>query len=239
MVQHEVKKVMWELRTMSLNYSRMLDPKSSFKHIVVTLFKRKCKVAVTTTRGTHTTSFPYSFGLPRTWDEVSQLYSKLAEFFEKGPSLWRAVPHPQGVCCALKDWLFEPPTKIIDEHPDIDARLMFRTSQRTPVTGTAEFNFEGGTKNPAVYVEFTIPTLLVIKALKDAGCRLASRKVRVKGNYEVINDFRSLSESRAIWVFVESRVLDRVEYVPLLRVTEKEIRGLKYLEELTDGTVQI
>jgi len=236
-----MKRLKWELRTLTLEYQDW-DLNSNLNRITAILFKRKCRITTATRWGADAISFRYTTGLPRTWDEVSRLHFAFVDFLEHGPSLWKAAPHPKGICLTLRDWLFKTPSKL-KTHPDVRTRLRFRvTVPEIPVVGSLEVHVDGRRAHSLRQASFSLtslslPSLLVVKGLRDAGYRLIGH-VSSRLGYKEITDFHSLSESGGIWVYGESELLDKVESVPLTRLDKKAVRGLKYLERLTDGTAR-
>ena len=234
-----MKKLKWELRTLTLEYQDW-DLHSNLNRITSILFKRKCRITTMTRWGAGTVSFRYTTGLPRTWDEVSRLHFAFVDFLEHGPSLWKAAPHPKGICLTLKDRLFKLSLSSVKTHPNVRIRAKFRTViPEIPAVGSLEVytNNPRGPDSSLRLASFSLPSLLVVRGLRDAGYRLIGH-VPSHG-YEEIDDFRSLSESGDIWVYGTSELMGKVESVPLTRLDKKAVRGLKYLERLTDGTVQI
>jgi len=234
-----MKRLRWELRTLTLEYQDW-DLNSNLNRITAILFKRKCRITTVTRWGADAISFRYAVGLPLTWDEVSRLHFAFVDFLEHGPSLWKAAPHPKGICLTLKDRLFKLSLSSVKAHPNVRIRAKFRTIiPEIPAVGSLEVYTDDphGPSSSFRLASFSLPSLLVVKGLRDAGYRLIGH-IPSRG-YEEIDNFQSLSESSGIWVYGTSELMGKVESVPLTRLDKKAVRGLKYLERLTDGTVQI
>jgi len=236
-----MKCLTWNLCTITLTYV----PRSHLGFYArVKMFKRKARIVVRSNQGRYVYTCTHRF--PTSWEDFYRLFNQFRAFIINGPPLWtKLVHHPRGLCMSLSESLFRLENDSVNtiELPDkhFYFQLVLNTNlitEQDAIKGRLTIT-KNATSDLSKYTHFSVPPLVVVLHLIRSGYCL---KVVTDSKHEQhewlirsADDVLSLMylPKSVLWV---CSVTFTPCYVPVLQLTKRNLKGIKYLvREVRNG----
>lgn len=232
-----MKRLKWELKTVSLDYGPRPGTTAPHFEASVTMFRRRARVTVSSRRGCFVQTCGHNY-FPMSWEDFFQLYDRFRAFVVDGPTLWtKVVHHPKGLGLSLSESLFKASTVSLPLEVRDDLcfsyRLLFSTKfevAKRVIKGKLTIyhtHAYGLTK----FTWFTVPSIVAALRLVRLGyCFRVTFKNREWGLIRSLNDVFTLKYAPECTLWVWSETFTPC-YVPVMQLTRRNLEGLRCLIE--------